>query len=104
MAWQVEWLILWKMIVKMLTHIHIVVYTWWCWHIYKGGEVEVDVDQLSDETEVKGETSLAERPLVECGQSDGATGALYRKDRVSQSAPDAGHVVTGLWGVASGQL
>ena len=24
------------------------------------------------------------------GQSDGATGALYRKDRVSQSAPDAG--------------
>ena len=35
MAWQVEWLILWKMIVKMLTHIHMVVYTWWCWHIYK---------------------------------------------------------------------
>ena len=29
MAWQVEWLILWKMIVKMLTHIHMVVYTWW---------------------------------------------------------------------------
>ena len=22
------------MIVKMLTHIHMVVYTWWCWHIY----------------------------------------------------------------------
>ena len=28
--------ILWEMIVKMLTHIHMVVYTWWCWHIYKG--------------------------------------------------------------------
>ena len=27
MAWQVEWLILWKMIVKMLTHIHMMVYT-----------------------------------------------------------------------------
>ena len=27
------------MIVKMLTHIHMVVYTWWCWHIYKGGGV-----------------------------------------------------------------
>ena len=40
------------MIVKMLTHIHMV-YTWWCWYIYKGGEVGVDVDQLSDETEVK---------------------------------------------------
>ena len=27
------------MFVKMLTHIHMVVYTWWCWHIYKGGGV-----------------------------------------------------------------
>ena len=26
------------------------------------------------------ETSPAEYPPVECGQSDGATGALYRKD------------------------
>ena len=25
------------MFVKMLTHVHMVVYTWWCWHIYKGG-------------------------------------------------------------------
>ena len=31
--------ILWEMIVKMLIHIHMVVYTWWCWHIYKGGGV-----------------------------------------------------------------
>ena len=53
MAWQVEWLILWEMIVKMLTHIHMVVYTWWCWHIYKGEEVGVDVDQLGDETEAR---------------------------------------------------
>ena len=42
------------MIVKMLTHIYMVVYTWWCWHIYKGGEVGVGVDQLGDETEAKG--------------------------------------------------
>ena len=41
------------MIVKMLTDIHIVVYTWWCWHIYKGDEVGVDVDQLGDGTEVR---------------------------------------------------
>ena len=53
MAWQVEWLILWKRFVKMLTHIHMVVYTWWCWHIYKGDEVGVDVDQLDDETEAR---------------------------------------------------
>ena len=26
-----------------------VVYTWWCWHIYKGDEVGVDVDQLGKE-------------------------------------------------------
>ena len=31
------------------------------------------------------ETSPAECPPVECGQSDGATGTLYRKDRGSQS-------------------
>ena len=23
----------------MLTHLHMVVYTWWCWHICKGGGV-----------------------------------------------------------------
>jgi hypothetical protein len=41
------------MIVKMLTHIHIVVYTWWYWHICKGEEVEVEMDQLGEETEAK---------------------------------------------------
>ena len=52
MAWQVEWLTLWKMIVKMLTHIHMVVYTWWCWHICKGEEVRVVVNQLREEKKV----------------------------------------------------
>ena len=41
------------MIVKMLTHIHIVVYTWWCWHIYKADKVIVDVDQLGVGTEMR---------------------------------------------------
>jgi hypothetical protein len=27
------------MIVKMLTHMHIVMYTWWCYHICEGGGV-----------------------------------------------------------------
>ena len=49
------------------------------------------------------ETLLAECPPVECGQSDGATDALYRKDRVSQSALYAGHTVTGRWGPTFGQ-
>ena len=97
MAWQVEWLILWEMILKMLTRIHMVVYTWWCWHIYKGDKVGVDVDELDDGMEARKVRSSTD------GVSDGATGALYRKDRVSQSGPDAGHVVTGRWGLASGQ-
>ena len=89
MAWQVEWLILWEMFIKMLTRIHVVVYTWWYWHICKG-EVGVEVDQLGEEIEAKGETPPAKCPPIECGQSDGATSALYRKDRVSQSGPDTG--------------
>ena len=42
------------MIVKMLTHIHMVVYTWWCWHIYKGDEVGVDVDHSAMEQRREG--------------------------------------------------
>ena len=79
------------MIVKMLTHIHMMVYTWWCWHIYKGDEVGVDVNQLGDETEAR-----------RVRNSTGGV-SLYRKDRVSQSGPDAGHVVTGCWVPVSGQ-
>ena len=33
-----------KIIVKMLTHIHMVVYTWWCWHICKGEEVGEEIE------------------------------------------------------------
>ena len=67
-------------ICEKLTHIHMVVYTWWCWHIYKGDEVEVDVDQLNDEFEAR--------------RVRNSTGALYRKNRVPQSGPDSGHAVT----------
>ena len=72
----------------MLTHIHLMLYTWWCWHINKGDEVGVAVDQLGDEMEAR--------------RVRNSTGALYRKHRVSQSAPDASHAVTGHWGPASG--
>ena len=61
------------------------------------------MDQLGEEMEAKGETPSAECPPVECGQSDGAIGALDRKDRASQSGPDTGHVVTGRCGPTSGQ-
>ena len=77
----------------MLTHIHIAVYTWWCWHISKGDEVGVDMDELSDGTEARKVRN----------SNGGVSGALYRKDRVSQSGPDTGHVVIGRWVPASGQ-
>ena len=35
-----------KIIVKMLTHMHMVLFTWCFWHICKGEGVGVDVDQL----------------------------------------------------------
>ena len=74
---------------EKLTHMHMVVYTWWCWHIYKGDKVGVDVDQLGDEMEARRVRYF--------------TDAMYRKDRVSQSAPNAGHTVTERWGPMSGQ-
>ena len=47
------------------------------------------MDQLGDGTEAR--------------RVRNSTDALYRKDRVSQSGPDAGHVVTGRWGPTSSQ-
>ena len=38
-----------KMIMKMLTHMQIVLFTWCYWHICKGEGVGVDVDQLEEE-------------------------------------------------------
>jgi hypothetical protein len=32
-------IILWKNIYEKLTHVHMVVIIWWCYHIYKGEEV-----------------------------------------------------------------
>ena len=43
----------------MLTRIHMVVYTWWCWHIFKGEEVGVDVDQLSEGTKARVQNSTS---------------------------------------------
>jgi hypothetical protein len=53
-----------KMILKTLTHMHMVVYTWWCWHICKDFERKIKVETPSpsgraysagfdEETEVK---------------------------------------------------
>ena len=46
---------------------------------------------LESKGEVLGdEAPPAECPPIECGQSDGDTSALHRKDRVSLSALDTG--------------
>ena len=41
-----------KMIVKMLTYMHLVLFTWCCWHICKEEGVGVDVDQLGEARKV----------------------------------------------------
>ena len=41
-----------KMIVKMLTCMHLVLFTWCCWHICKEEGVGVDVDQLGEARKV----------------------------------------------------
>ena len=46
------------------------------------------MDQLGDKMEARRVRNSTD------GVSNGATGALYRKNRVSHSGPDAGHVVT----------
>ena len=33
----------------MLTHLHMMLFTWWCWHICKGEVVGVELDQLGEE-------------------------------------------------------
>ena len=64
-----------------------VVYTWWCWHIYKGEEVGVDVDQLSEETEMRkvpqsGPDAEAQRPVSSGSQR---AASVYRPDAGSES-------------------
>ena len=36
----------------MLTYMHMVLFTWWSWHICKGEGVGVDVDQLGEARKV----------------------------------------------------
>ena len=40
-----------KNVCEKVTHIHMVVHTWWCWHIYKG-VVGIELDQLGEERKV----------------------------------------------------
>ena len=74
----------------MLTHMHMVVYTWWCWHIYKGGGV----------------------PRVERGLGSSLLRKLsvyfllrrweFWRSRGSVNSSDAGVGSTGRWSRASG--
>ena len=76
----------------MLTHMHMVLFTWWCWHICKGEGVGVDVDQLVGKINdgrtvlsreiaalfgIEGRT--ADGPHLGCGQSAGVLKKLSRE-------------------------
>ena len=73
-----------KMIVKMLTHMYMVLFTWCCWHICKGEGVGVgvDVDQLvgkrSDGRTVR--PCWADGPAMLGGQS--ASLILFHPERL----------------------
>ena len=41
------------MITKMLTRLHMMVNTWWSWHICKGEVIGVDTDQVGEEKKKK---------------------------------------------------
>ena len=57
----------------MLTHKHMVLYTWWCWHICKGEVVGVNLDQLGEEKEVLwwDQTLVLGRTELYLGESSG---------------------------------
>ena len=70
------------MFAKILTHIHMVVYTWWCWHICKGDVVGVEIDQLGDEKEeLRVHRTLAARRL------DSALVSLVANPSLGHSLP-----------------
>jgi hypothetical protein len=48
---------------RMLTHMYMVVYTWWCRHIYNGEEVGVETNQLGEETEA-GQVTVSDQMLA----------------------------------------
>ena len=82
-----------------------VVYTWWCSHIYKGDEVGVDVDKLGEETE----TRKVPQSGPDSGHaSDRTLRASVRSvvaDSVQRRSIDRTLAleVTGCWGPAFGQ-
>jgi hypothetical protein len=46
--------------VKMLTHLHMMLFTRWCWHICKEKIVGVDLDELGKVGEEKSKFGLSE--------------------------------------------
>ena len=68
MAWQVEWPILWKMIVKILTHIHMMVSLGGVGTFTK--EMKLELMWINSAMKQRQEglgTPPVECPLVECG-------------------------------------
>ena len=82
-----------KLFVKMLTHMHKVVYTWWCWHIYKGGGVprverRVGSAGFGAFEKIKCIFSIAPVGNLEKSRECFSVGNTFRT--LSAEAPDAG--------------
>jgi len=72
----------------MLTHLHMVVYTWWCWHICKGGGV----------ARVERGVGFDAFEKIKCIFSIASVGILEKL----RHSPDAGVGSTERWSRASG--
>ena len=91
-----------------------VVYTWWCWHIYKGEVVGVEVDQLGEEEALLSITELwsrSDRTLRRCVRSLSAerlglglmTG-LWRRHAIGCAVPASGPTdMAAFWHAGVGQ-
>ena len=75
------------MFVRMLTHLHMVVYTWWCWHIYKGGGVP-RVERGVGFEKIKRIFSIAPVGILEKSRECFSVGNTHRT--LCVEAPDAG--------------
>jgi hypothetical protein len=80
------------MIVKMITHMPMVVYTWWCWHICKGFERKRKVETPSPSYQAcsTGFNKETEAKQVTGGDQTLASGAPARLI-VFWCAPDVEH-------------
>ena len=80
-----------EMIVKMLTHLHMRCFTWWCWHVCK--EEEVGKEKVKKEASDTGIRRRLARPLHCPGTAE--CGGLRRTQRSDTGATAPARLIVG---------